>query len=84
MDPCCQRYQDYVAILKEELIPAMGCTEPIAIAYAAAKAGTPITTPPPPRPAAPPQPAKQPPAKQPQPEPAEKLTFDKLFEQGGN
>jgi len=36
MDPCCQRYQDYVAILKEELIPAMGCTEPIAIAYAAA------------------------------------------------
>ena len=28
----------YTAILKEELIPAMGCTEPIAIAYAAAKA----------------------------------------------
>lgn len=31
-------YSQYVQILKEELIPAMGCTEPIAIAYAAAKA----------------------------------------------
>lgn len=29
-------YQDYINILKEELVPAMGCTEPIAIAYAAA------------------------------------------------
>lgn len=28
----------YLDILKEELVPAMGCTEPIAIAYAAAKA----------------------------------------------
>ena len=33
-----RRYRNYVRILKEELIPAMGCTEPIAIAYAAAKA----------------------------------------------
>ena len=31
-------YQNFVQILTEELIPAMGCTEPIAIAYAAAKA----------------------------------------------
>ena len=31
-------YQTYINILKEELIPAMGCTEPIAIAYGAAKA----------------------------------------------
>lgn len=31
-------YQAYLQILKEELIPAMGCTEPIALAYAAAKA----------------------------------------------
>ena len=31
-------YQNYVQIMKEELRPAMGCTEPIAIAYAAAKA----------------------------------------------
>ena len=31
-------YQAYVQIMKEELIPAMGCTEPIAIAYAAARA----------------------------------------------
>lgn len=30
-------FGEYTAILKEELIPAMGCTEPIAIAYAAAK-----------------------------------------------
>lgn len=31
-------YQAYLDILTEELIPAMGCTEPIAIAFAAAKA----------------------------------------------
>ena len=30
---------NYTAILWEELMPAMGCTEPIAVAYAAAKAG---------------------------------------------
>ncbi len=29
-------YKAYVDILEEELIPAMGCTEPIALAYAAA------------------------------------------------
>lgn len=32
------RYQAYVHILEEELLPAMGCTEPIAVAYAAALA----------------------------------------------
>ena len=31
-------YESYLKILEEELIPAMGCTEPIAIALAAAKA----------------------------------------------
>ena len=30
-------YQQYIAILKEELKPAMGCTEPIALALAGAK-----------------------------------------------
>lgn len=31
-------YQSYVSILHEELVPAMGCTEPIAVAYAGALA----------------------------------------------
>lgn len=31
-------YDNYVQILKNELVPALGCTEPIAIAYAAARA----------------------------------------------
>ena len=30
-------YENYLEILSSELIPALGCTEPIAIAYAAAK-----------------------------------------------
>ena len=33
-----ENYERYVQVLKEELVPAMGCTEPIAIAYCAAKA----------------------------------------------
>ena len=32
-------YETYCEILRQELIPAMGCTEPIAIAYAASLAG---------------------------------------------
>ncbi|MCQ1528951.1 L-cysteine desulfidase family protein [Lutispora saccharofermentans] len=33
-----EAYENYILILKSELIEALGCTEPIAIAYAAAKA----------------------------------------------
>ena len=32
------RYSAYLEILRSELIPAMGCTEPIAVAYAASRA----------------------------------------------
>ena len=38
MNKNCPTYQTYLEILRRELIPAMGCTEPIAIAYGAAKA----------------------------------------------
>ena len=38
MNRTCKKYQAYVKILEEELVPAMGCTEPIALAYGAAKA----------------------------------------------
>lgn len=38
MDKQDKRYAAYIQILREELIPAMGCTEPIAIAYAGAVA----------------------------------------------
>lgn len=33
-----EQYNQYIQILKEELVPAMGCTEPIAIAYIASYA----------------------------------------------
>lgn len=38
MDKKDERYGAYLDILHEELVPAMGCTEPIAVAYAAARA----------------------------------------------
>ncbi len=41
-----EKYQQYVKILREELVPAMGCTEPIAIAYASAKARAVLGEPP--------------------------------------
>jgi len=39
MDLSLAECNNYTNILKSELVPAMGCTEPIAVAYAAAKVG---------------------------------------------
>ncbi len=46
MEKCMEKqiYEAYLAILHNELIPAMGCTEPIAIAYASAIAKTALGT----------------------------------------
>ena len=38
MEKTNEKYQAYIQILNEELVPAMGCTEPIALAYIASKA----------------------------------------------
>lgn len=38
MEVTCVNHQYFIDILNEELVPAMGCTEPIALAYAGAKA----------------------------------------------
>ena len=38
MEKTSVNYQTYVKILKKELVPAMGCTEPIAVSYCAAVA----------------------------------------------
>ena len=38
MERHCKAYDTYIEILRRELVCAMGCTEPIAIAYCAAKA----------------------------------------------
>jgi L-cysteine desulfidase len=38
MEKADKKYKAYLQVLDEELIPAMGCTEPIALAYAAAVA----------------------------------------------
>ncbi len=38
MEKTNEKYNAYIQILREELVPAMGCTEPIALAYGAAVA----------------------------------------------
>lgn len=45
MEKADQRYEMYTAILREEMLLAMGCTEPIAVAYAAAVARSVLQTP---------------------------------------
>lgn len=37
-------YNAYICLLRQELVPAMGCTEPIAVAYAAAIAARELGT----------------------------------------
>ena len=37
MEKSNENYQKMIKILEEELVPAMGCTEPIAIAYGASR-----------------------------------------------
>jgi len=38
MEKTDKKYQNFIKILTKELVPAMGCTEPISIAYASSKA----------------------------------------------
>ena len=42
-----KKYQQYLSLLRRELIPAMGCTEPIALAYCGAAAQQAAGNPPP-------------------------------------
>ena len=42
---CKKVEKDFLDILEEELIPALGCTEPIALAFASAKANENVALP---------------------------------------